>query len=384
MTSNDKHQKHVSLTKPQHSHFTRSELAILGTSCGLIQQLVNNISVRLSPSFSLAYVDKEHKKEGQEEKALPLLELTEKETYTRLDFPGFLSAFERRTVFNKQDLVLVNGNHFAAASQIVIIDPAKDLGKKMDRLTDVRLILLKETGVSIPEIIKEKLPQGLNTPVFHLAETEKITDWIKNWYKENVPSVKGLVLAGGASTRMQQDKGALEYRGKSQREHVMSLMRSYCSSVFLSCNARQADELQGRFDVIEDVFLKLGPMGGILSAFREDPNAAWMTVACDLPYLSEKTLQYLVAHRNPSKVATAFLDAEGVFPEPLVTIWEPRAYPILLDYLSQGYSCPRKVLINTGIETLVAPDIKELCNVNYPQEYEKVIKDLASGGGSKA
>jgi len=42
----------------------------------------------------------------------------------------------------------------------------------------------------------------------------------------------------------------------------------------------------------------------------------------------------------------------------------------LLQALSQGYSCPRKVLINSDVEMLQVPDAKELENVNDPLAYQ--------------
>lgn len=382
MTSKGKHQKHVSLAKPQYGEFARNELAILGTSCGLIRELVNKISEPLSSFYTLAYVDKEHSDQEEEVKnGVEIVQLLEKSKFTRFDTPRLLSAFDRRTLFNREDLVFVNGNHFTASRQIVVIDPAKNLEKRLDQLTDVKLILLKDSTAAVPKFLKEKLPDANNVPVFDLAATDKIVGWIKDDMDAGIPPVNGLVLAGGESKRMQQDKGELVYHGKNQREHVLATLQSFCASSFLSCNRAQAADLKETFPVIEDAFVNLGPMGGILSAFRHNPNAAWLTIACDLPYLSEKTIQHLVHHRNPSKVATAFLDAQGVFPEPLITIWEPRAYPVLLEYLSQGQSCPRKILINSEVEILEAPDPEEFHNVNHPGEYKAVLKDLNAAHG---
>src|SRR5690606_10347080 len=87
---------------------------------------------------------------------------------------------------------------------------------------------------------------------------------------------------------------------------------------YLSCNPSQATAIGDKAGMLIDTFQGLGPMGGILSAFRKDPNGAWLTVACDLPLLTSSTLQYLIKHRNPSKLATAFFDSDAKFPEPLV------------------------------------------------------------------
>ena len=240
---------------------------------------------------------------------------------------------------------------------------------------------MTDKGYGIPEYLKAAIPDWENKPVFHIKETRGIVNWLKNWLQQRTPILNGLILTGGESRRMGRDKSELNYHGKSQWEHLIDLIRPYCSQVFLSCNSRQASELRDKHPIIEDAFFNLGPMGGILSAFRADPNAAWLVLACDLPYLSESTLQFLLKNRNPSKTATAFLDTDGVFPEPLITIWEPRSYPLLLQFLGQGYSCPRKVLINTDVNILEAPVKKELFNANHPQEYAAVIKELKNGAG---
>lgn len=384
MISKDKHQKHALLNKPSYGEFGRNELSFLGAPCGIIQSLTKNLIHQLDSFYSIAYVDADHKAaegsemRGEGEKFPGMMQMTDKILFTRLDTRHSPSAFDKRRLFNNQDLVLINGNHFNANAQVLLIDPKKSLEKKLEKLTDVKLIVLKDKETTIPDFVKGVLPDWQQKPIFYLEEIEKIAAWIQEWLDQRKPGIKGLVLAGGESKRMKKDKGELDYHGKSQREHLLSLIRPLCSDTFLSCNASQAEVLKQKFPLIEDVFLGLGPMGGILSAFRTDPNVAWMTVACDLPYLSEKTLDDLLKHRNPSKVATAFLDPKGEFPEPLITLWEPRSYPVLLEYLSQGYSCPRKVLINSDVEILEAPDKKELYNVNHPEEYEEVVKELKS------
>jgi molybdopterin-guanine dinucleotide biosynthesis protein A len=75
-------------------------------------------------------------------------------------------------------------------------------------------------------------------------------------------------------------------------------------------------------------------------------------------------------------MATAFYDPEGIFPEPLLTIWEPRSYATLLQFLSWGYSCPRKALINSDVKLLTLDDTTELRNVNDPEAYNEVLTEL--------
>ena len=178
------------------------------------------------------------------------------------------------------------------------------------------------------------------------------------------------MLAGGLSQRMRTDKSRLRYgpAGREQREVAAELLAEFCPEVFVSCRAEQAADLPACLQPLPDTFLGLGPLGGILSAFRHDPNAAWLVLACDLPFLTADVLRQLVAGRQPARLATAFQSPGGEFPEPLITIFEPRAYSELLRFLGLGYSCPRKMLINSEVAVLPTPGGAALRNVNTPEE----------------
>ena len=174
---------------------------------------------------------------------------------------------------------------------------------------------------------------------------------------------------------MGEDKGLINYHGKSQREHMADLLRDICDQTFISCRPDQVDEIE-RYSTLPDTVAGLGPFGAILSAFRAYPNHAWLVVACDLPLLDKKILTQLRSSRNPSKIATAFNSPVTEFPEPLICVWEPKAYPVLLQFLAQGYSCPRKVLINSDVELLDAANPKALSNVNKPEERAEIVRIL--------
>ncbi|MFA6244222.1 MAG: NTP transferase domain-containing protein [Candidatus Hydrogenedentales bacterium] len=187
----------------------------------------------------------------------------------------------------------------------------------------------------------------------------------------------GLVLAGGLSTRMQRDKATLVYHGKPQAIHTAELLRRFCDDVFLSSRPDQADDpVLAELPQIHDRFVGFGPLGGILSAMKEYPTAAWLVAACDLPFMTEATLQTLLEARNPYKLATAFRSARDGFPEPLCAIYEPKSIFRLLHFLAMGYHCPRKVLINSDTNLIEPVNETELANINYPEEYKAAVETI--------
>ena len=374
--------KHAALARPNIGEFGRHELAILGAPCGKIKDLVARLLPHLAPALSVGYVDADHATADESAGASPMLqagataELTDKIQFRRLDQPRVMDKFSQQEWMAHQSLVLVNGNHFRAKQQIILLDPAKPLDRKLDRLTDVQLILRLTAEQELPEYLRAHLPQADQIPVLDLTDEASIAAFIKQWWQASAPPLRGLVLAGGQSQRMQTDKGRLNYHGREQREYAAELLAAVCSDVHVSCRPDQAAELSATLQPLPDRFLDLGPLGGILSAFQLDPNAAWLVVACDLPFLSADTLRHLVAHRQPGQMATAFQSPHNDFPEPLITIWEPSSYATLLRFLSLGYSCPRKALINSDVAVLQAPDARALRNVNTPEEREAAQREL--------
>ncbi len=191
------------------------------------------------------------------------------------------------------------------------------------------------------------------------------------------PLIYGLVLAGGKSMRMGHDKGIINWHGKEQRYYMADMLQNICEDVFISCRTEQQHEIDPGYKILADTYPGSGPIVAILSAFKEKPDAAWLVTACDLPLLDLDTLQFLIQHRDTSSIATTFESPFDSLPEPLITIWEPSAYDILLSHLSEGYTCPRKALIknSTCVKILKAPNPDALMNANTPEDAKRV-KDI--------
>ncbi|MEQ9298780.1 MAG: NTP transferase domain-containing protein [Cyclobacteriaceae bacterium] len=364
------HSKHTKLVRPSGGKFGTTELAFLGAPCGVIQDLTRKIAEARGTQYHIGYVDADHG-DGAEPSDFYRI-YTDKISLHEVQFAHSDLTYDFRSVFADSDLVLVNGNHFPAHQQVVIINAKKEesLSRKLDRLTDVKLILLDE-GMSTPfDFIQEHLKDQPNIPILKIDDLGSILSFMDQAIADAKPTIKGLVYAGGQSMRMGRDKGAIDYHGKPQREYVADLLNEVCDEVYLS--VQPGNDIDTQYTKLEDSFMGLGPYGGLLSAFRHDPNAAWLALACDVPLVDQQVIKHLIEQRDPSKFATCFHSPVTGHPEPMITIWEPRMYQRLLYFLSIGYSCVRKVLINSDINELDPPSPEVLTNVNTPEEYEQV------------
>lgn len=193
----------------------------------------------------------------------------------------------------------------------------------------------------------------------------------------SIASVYGLVLAGGASKRMQRDKAALQYQGKTQLQRAFELARGHVEKVFVSVRADQtSDPARAHLPMIVDSVAGSGPIVGIRSALAAHPEAAWLVLACDLPFLSDAAIEELLRRRDPSALVTAYKSAHDGLPEPLCAIWEPAAARVLAEYQAAGSDCPRKFLIRHGAHLLDLPDPRALDNVNTPEEHSQALAAL--------
>ncbi len=193
----------------------------------------------------------------------------------------------------------------------------------------------------------------------------------------NDAPVFGLVLAGGQSRRMQRDKATLEYRGDSQLARAMALLESRVARAYVSVRPDQVqDPARSRFAQVVDTREGLGPIAGIVAAQARHPDAAWLVLACDLPFLDGATLDHLLGARRRDRLATAYRSTHGGLPEPLCAIYEPASGPTILAYLGTGRNCPRKFLLQADVELLDQPNPRALDNVNTPQQYGSAVAAL--------
>ena len=178
---------------------------------------------------------------------------------------------------------------------------------------------------------------------------------------------------------MRADKALLDYHGQPQVRWAFELLSKVCAATFVSVRPDQRDDpSRAGLPQIVDRQPGIGPIAGISAALLEHPKAAWLVLACDLPFLTERTLEHLVAHRDPHKVATAYRSAHDGLPEPLCAIWEPRAREQVLAYIAGGKQCPRKFLINADTALLDLPESTALDNVNTREEFGAAVAALGS------
>jgi molybdopterin-guanine dinucleotide biosynthesis protein A len=370
------HQKHPKIARPPQRTFGRTAFSLVGTSCARIEALMADWLKVAAQEFHAVGVTGDHQEvrwaaQGQHG------------SRQWMSTQGDWNEYDDRLQARVYDLALVNGNHYPAERQIVFLDPAKagTLERRREQLTDIAAIVRCGPEVAMPAWLEEDLTKAATPfpPIVALDRTNEVLQQIvlPLARQRNVP-LKALILAGGKSSRMGENKAELVYHGQ---ETELNRLTRCCQEAGLEVfHSVQTASEAATTTQIEDRFLGLGPAGAIASAFLHDPESAWLVLACDLPLLQKEDLLALIHHRDARQYATAIQGASRPFPEPLIAIYEPRAYSRLLRFLTLGYACPRKLLINSNIATLIVKNEELLSNANTPEERALILQKIVARG----
>ena len=190
-------------------------------------------------------------------------------------------------------------------------------------------------------------------------------------------SLRGLVLAGGRSHRMGQDKAALVHpdgRTLVRRCHDF-LKAAGCESVAISLRHDQEIPagIEGLEIVRDPAGESLGPIIGMVAGMRQHREADWLVVACDLPRLDVLTLTHLVASKLTGENFLAYRSEFDNLPEPLCTLYSPAALPMLEQAQAVDFRCPRKILLRGNCRLLEPVTPRALDNANTPEDWETAI-----------
>lgn len=183
----------------------------------------------------------------------------------------------------------------------------------------------------------------------------------------------GLVVCGGFSSRMGQDKSLLVYHDQPQRYHVYHLLQQLCDKVFLSCNHRQLTEIAPGYLTLPDEqpYHNIGPMAALLTAWNRYPEAELLVLGCDYPFLTLDDIRLLCRPTTQTTATCAAQNPATGITEPLIAFYRQDIRPLLYDHYRQGRYALRRVLEQhtTHLVTGIPPGHLE--SVDTPDRYEQ-------------
>ncbi|MGQ4277471.1 molybdenum cofactor guanylyltransferase [Pseudidiomarina sp. E22-M8] len=175
-------------------------------------------------------------------------------------------------------------------------------------------------------------------------------------------SSTGVIVAGGASRRMGQDKALLQVAGQTQLERTQSILRAAgCEQIIVSRNGE---------GFIADKIADRGPLGGLLSVLPHCKHQTLVLVPIDMPMLTSEALQFLLEQGPPSYFVKSRMPC--VLPNT----------PSLRDYLTlqlcddTGDRSVLGMLNWLNAQAREWPYSYQLQNTNTPQQWQRALSFL--------
>lgn len=150
----------------------------------------------------------------------------------------------------------------------------------------------------------------------------------------------GVVLCGGNSTRMGNDKGLLIRNGQPWAEIAAKKLESLTMPVVLSVNKEQVLHYSSFFTkeqliVDEDTIPVKGPLLGLLSVHQKFPTEDLFVLACDMKDMTVTLLQNL-HHQSKQSNHDAFIYLTGEKIQPLCGIYTAKGLRRIQTLLQEG------------------------------------------------
>lgn len=197
-------------------------------------------------------------------------------------------------------------------------------------------------------------------------------------YDSEGPLLNLLLLVGGKSSSMGTRKELLPFPdGRPALEHALETLRSAvpsASTIYISLHdesqlegiepllkgivarARAAEDAEHEereehdhnlhpFPELKPIFDNreedIGPAAGLLAARSIHPDAKWLVLSCDCPFLPPAALQQLILEHQPP--VTCFVNESRV-EEPLIGIWDEQALEKLKENVGEGRNSLKSVV----------------------------------------
>ncbi len=182
--------------------------------------------------------------------------------------------------------------------------------------------------------------------------------------------ISGIILAGGLSSRMGEDKGIIQLDDDKMIEKVIHLMDPFCDEIVISANNENYTKFG--LKIVKDKTERIGPLGGIISCMQENENDLFLVMSCDTPNISGLTIARLFDNLEEYDVVIPTINGRM---EPLISLFSSKAIPKIKEEVIKENFKLQKVIKNLDYNTIELNENeetkREFLNINTKEDLKK-------------
>ncbi len=182
-------------------------------------------------------------------------------------------------------------------------------------------------------------------------------------------SISAVIIAGGKSSRMGQDKALMPFgKYSTLSEYQYRRLEYIFDNVYISA---KDNKFPFKANIIYDTDLKSNPLNAIKSAFEQLKDDAIFILSVDMPLLSINSINKLLnAYKNSdNRVLAITIKSKSNF-EPTATIYKREVLETINKMYQKGDFKLLNILNSVKILSIEVNE-DELININRPQDYKK-------------
>ncbi len=198
------------------------------------------------------------------------------------------------------------------------------------------------------------------------------------------PPVTGVILAGGRSRRMGQNKALMRLGNAPLIVHVIRQMELVTDELLLITNE---PDLYRALSVpmYTDILPDMGALGGLHTGLTHATHSVVLCVGCDMPLLQPNLLSHLISLLKDYDAVVPCVEAADVMkPEPvhifqtLSAVYSQRCLPIIDGMLATGelrvhalYDRIDARIVQPEEWEIFDPQGLSFFNINTPEDFEQ-------------
>jgi molybdopterin-guanine dinucleotide biosynthesis protein A len=187
-----------------------------------------------------------------------------------------------------------------------------------------------------------------------------------------------VILAGGRSSRMGQDKSLLAIRGRPMVAHIYLQLRPHFDQILISTNTPEKYAFLG-LPTVPDPIPDQGPLMGIAAALNASANELNVVIACDIPDINVALIRRMLKEAPGYDAVVPMTDERGI--EPLFALYRKSMLRRFCDSLSAGHHRIRDAFPGTTINYLRVENNGWLKNLNTKSEFDAYRRNMPAIAG---
>ncbi len=154
--------------------------------------------------------------------------------------------------------------------------------------------------------------------------------------KQYITDISGVILAGGKSSRMGEDKALKTFNNISLIEYTIKKIQHQVNSITINTNQNLDDYKKFGYPLIEDLSPEhLGPLSGIYSSLKKIKTNWAFFSACDTPYLPKDIVARLYNQALAQNDLIAVVETNNKI-QPLVLLVHKELTENLNNFINSG------------------------------------------------